>query len=138
MNISLGYVGNVTVCKKIRKEKIYFVMLAPLEVMTHNTTLTLLNVSCLNARKKAVFEGAGSLVYCLGNIFTRKQTTIYHSNSKYIFLCINPSRKHIVLENVNVLCRILRLRAVQRVQEPHQSHPTHKLGRGEGSNLLPY
>jgi hypothetical protein len=32
-----------------------------------------------------VFEGAGSVFYCLGNIFTQKQTMIYHFFTQNIF-----------------------------------------------------
>lgn len=126
-------------CKKIKKENIYSFRVAPLQLTTHNTTLTLHNARWFNTRKTAVFGEAGSVFCCLGNIFTRKPTTIYHLTTQNIFfLCTNPSHKHIVLERANVLCRILHPRAVNIVQETHQSYSTHKLGRGWSSNLLTY
>jgi hypothetical protein len=69
---------------------------------------------------------------------TKTNNDLSFRNSKYIFVCTNPSHKLIVLEHVNVLCRILHPRAVNIVQETHQSFSTHKLGRGWCSNLLPY
>lgn len=68
-----------------KKEKIYFLRVAPLHLTTRNATLTLPSARCFNIRKPAVFEEAGSVFYCLGNIFTRKQTMIYHLATQNIF-----------------------------------------------------
>jgi hypothetical protein len=121
--------------QKNKEENIYFLRVAPLQLTTHNTTLTLPNARCFNTRKTAVFEEAGSVFYCLGNIFTRKQTTIYHSTAQNLFSYVLILRTSTVLELVNVLCRILHPRAVNIVQETHQSYFTHQLGMGLRSQL---
>ena len=106
-------------------------MVAPAQLTTHNTTVTLLNARCFNTRKTVVFEVTRKCVLRSWQYFHAKTNNdLSFRNIKYIFVCTNHSRKYIVLEYVSVLCRILQPRAVNIVQETHQSHSTHKLGRG--------
>ena len=61
MNLTIRLCKGHYSCAKSEKEKIYFLRVAPLQLTTHNTTLTLLNAKCFNTRKTAVFEETGSL-----------------------------------------------------------------------------